>query len=149
MATSNDKFIFCTGVVGRAMGSGKFAAGDIQALTDLAAQAFENTFGSVSAAPTPAPQQPYSPPAAGGGDLPPFQSWAEEQIRMGKKDSPIGKPWGSVTWAEARQLVVDGDPDAVGYLTFLRELQLRGDRYDTANAKIKAKAKAVLASAGK
>lgn len=61
MPSASDKFIFVTGVVGRAMGSGKFTGADIQGLTDLAAQAFENTF--VHASEPPAPQQPYSPPA--------------------------------------------------------------------------------------
>lgn len=51
-----DKFIFTTGIVGRAMGSGKFTGGDIQALTDLAAQAFENTFGKFAEDLPPAAQ---------------------------------------------------------------------------------------------
>ena len=82
-----DKLIFVTGVVGRAMGSGKFTGADIQALSDLAAQAFENTFGSVAAAPAPAPQQPYAPPAGNMVQMPvpalpegkPFDVWRKDK----------------------------------------------------------------------
>lgn len=52
-----DKFIFVTGVVGRAMGSGKFTGADIQALTDLACQAFENSFGKFA---EPAPTHNFT-----------------------------------------------------------------------------------------
>jgi hypothetical protein len=38
---ATDKFIFITGIVGRAMGSGKFSASEILVLTQAAAEAFD------------------------------------------------------------------------------------------------------------
>ena len=153
-----DKTIFVTGVVGRAMGSGKFTGADIQALTDMAAQAFENTFGPVSA---PEPQhqsaQPVqAQPQAAAGKEPgpaegkPFQLWGNDKLKLGKStESPLGKPWSEVTWAEAHQLCTGGSAKAAGYLAFLRDLALKGDKWDASNATIKARAAAVLASVGR
>ena len=45
-ADAKDKFIFVTGVVGRAMGSGKFDAVDIYALTKLALDSYNELFAS-------------------------------------------------------------------------------------------------------
>ena len=41
---AKDKFIFVTGVVGRAMGSGKFEPADILQLTQLACASYEEVF---------------------------------------------------------------------------------------------------------
>jgi len=56
-----DRFIFVTGVVGRAMGSGKFTASEIMVLTVEANAAFERLKNPPRPAPAPLPQTPYEP----------------------------------------------------------------------------------------
>jgi hypothetical protein len=68
------KMIFVTGVVGRAMGSGKFTASEIAVLAQAAAQAFD-----VVTRPPPPPQpepQPEPQPGLPPDDEPPFPEGA-------------------------------------------------------------------------
>jgi hypothetical protein len=80
--SAQDKFIFTTGVVGRAMGSGKFTGADIQALTDLAAQAWENTFGKFA--------EPPEAAFAALGTIPPKPN---ETSQMPALALPEAKDW--------------------------------------------------------
>lgn len=61
MATAQDMQIFITGVVGRAMGSGKFTAADIAELARNAKLAFVDVLGAPES-PAPPPRPPAPPP---------------------------------------------------------------------------------------
>lgn len=130
MPSNSDVLIFVTGVVGRAMGSGKFGVGEIEPLAKNAKDAFVAVFGPVEQpqpyqAPAPRPQA--APPArvgasqhigltardvasqAGmtkGGSIPPtseasFHLWGGRKAYYGsKKWEAWGKPWPEVTWEE-------------------------------------------------
>ena len=174
-----DQFIFVCAVVGRAMGNpandksiealteeavrvfektwGKPEAKPIQPYSA------DSGWPSMANA-TPPPQTtksspsssvpPSQPPAAGKEPGPaegkPFQLWGNDKLKLGKStESPLGKPWSEVTWAEAHQLCTGGSAKAAGYLAFLRDLALKGDKWDASNATIKARAAAVLASVGR
>lgn len=115
-----DQFIFVTGIVGRAMGSGKFEADDILTLTERAHDAFVAVFGKTEAAPVPAqPQQKaaFVPPQLPSVVLPEgkdFGIWKDDKAFYGKKEwDAWGKPWPDVTWAELLQHAKSGDEKAV------------------------------------
>lgn len=67
------KMIFVTGVVGRAMGSGKFIASEIAVLAQAACQAFDLV---TRPSPPPPPQPELPPPEPELGDEPPFPEGA-------------------------------------------------------------------------
>lgn len=145
---AKDKMIYVTGIVGRALGSGKFTGADIQALTDLAAQAFENTFGAVAAAPAPAPQPPFTPPAGNLVQMPvpalpegkPFDVWRKD------KCSHWNQSMRDATWEWL--LETARKPDGLQALATLKEMANSevGDdpKWKKANQRRIERAKAVL-----
>lgn len=166
MATHQDRFIYITGVVGRAMGSGKFGPDDIAVLTEAAYSAFKLTFGepettqipqnpfkaSPSQQSSPAPQRPQSAQSNGEAEPEaegkPFRIWQGDKVSVGKKPGPGGKPWAEVTWAEAYRELRKGSASTRGYLEFIRDkIVPKGDRWDKANAEINARATALLIAA--
>ncbi|HYW90050.1 MAG TPA: hypothetical protein VFB50_19915 [Chloroflexota bacterium] len=60
-ASGQDRHIFVTGVVGRAMGSGKFAASEIGVLTQAAADAYDRLIGAKPVVQQPVEQPPPEP----------------------------------------------------------------------------------------
>jgi len=167
MPTFQDLHIFVTGVVGRAMGSGKFSAEEIHALTNEAYQAFIQTFGDPHAAEErkAIQSEPYGPPAttqivhrhdaptsAGGEPGPaegkPFRLWAGDKIRLGKdRQGPGGKTWGETTWAEAHQHALRGGKATLAYLWFLAGIKDNDPKFAASNAAIRARAASVIAAA--
>jgi len=165
VADEKDRLIFITGIVGRAMGSGKFGPDDIKDLAVAASTAFFETFGDTVVVPilTKAydgpPVKTYAPENMGGDDEPaevdgkPFRMWGGDKIRLGKKDSPIrGKAWGEITWGEAHQLLVRGtageSSKTKGYLKFLSELETKDQKYAKSDETMRQRARSVLDSVG-
>jgi hypothetical protein len=109
MSTSTDKHIFVTGIVGRAMGSGKFDADEILRLTERANDAFDAVFGKIESASATSPN-PYTAPAPSGVMPDPvlpetldFGQWKGDFCYYGKKEwlfEPLNKPFPHVTWEE-------------------------------------------------
>lgn len=147
---NSDKAIFVTGVVGRAMGSGSFKPEEIQNLTDLAAQAWENTFGSF-ADPVPAPQQPYSPPNGPVGTVPmPTPTLPEgKPFNVWRKDKCLhwNKTMRDATWEWLLEQAKR--PDGLQALTALKEMAASdpgdpADKWHKSNVRRIERAKAVL-----
>lgn len=127
MSSSSDRSIFITGVVGRAMGSGKFGWDDIPVITERASQAFEATFGKVEA---PAPQAPQprnvghaqsvaAISSAVLGKSAPFTAWSGEKARYGSgkwKPHRNTKLYPEITWGEWLDMAKDGDEEALKIL---------------------------------
>ena len=144
MASSQDLHIYVTGVVGRAMGSGKFEATAILALTQEAHAAFLAVFGEPEA---PRAYQPPASPtaqargpqpiagdfqaaaraAAQSGTLTPsadpatFNQWADKPCYIGGKDAtkwsaPSGKLWRDVTWRELLDDAIGSSEKAIKLL---------------------------------
>lgn len=127
-----DLQIFVTGVVGRAMGSGKFDAAAIGTLTQAAVETFLHEIApKLAQAPRPAPSasqglpgasQPPRPDWQGGAaalgapvgpESAPFNMWGGEAARFGRKDAVWrGKPQRDVAWYEWVDAAIDGDQDA-------------------------------------
>lgn len=158
--------IYVTGVVGRAMGSGAFKVEEIESLTSKAIEVYLKLLEPLRAPrPTsPAPPAPSrhlpatSPPHPAYGQNPPrpqevsletsFPTWEHERIGLGKKPSPLGKPWGEVTWSEAHSLAASGNADTSRYLSWIAEkYEVKPDRWAEANRKMKRRATSVLAMA--
>ena len=133
-------FIFVTGVVGRAMGSGKYTPGDIPTLTKAAVDAFEESFGTNTGAAMPAqpavPAQTVMPAQVGhsqhisvavdaimakAGDAPPgFDAWKDKKAYYGRKDAMLGdKPMRDATWAELLWHARSGSDPAKQALTVM------------------------------
>ena len=140
------------------MGSGKFTGSDIQALTDLAAQAFENTFGKVEAA--PAPQAPYRAApghigstarevvqqASAPAFTKPFNMWGGDKAYLGKKEwEAFGKPMPEVTWGEWVSAASSGDDKAKSRLEYAAKADPGTDpKWKAKNLERIAKARACL-----
>jgi hypothetical protein len=146
MPTFQDLHIYVTGVVGRAMGSGKFEATSILSLSQEARAAFVAVFGEPEA---PRAYQPPAAPtaqargpqpiagdfqaaaraAAQSGTLTPaadpstFNQWADKPSYIGGKDgtkwsAPSGKLWRDTTWRELLDLAIGGDGKATKLLSW-------------------------------
>lgn len=157
--------IFVTGVVGRSMGSGKFSAQDIDALMEAAYATFIKTFGDPYMAEGRAQQtQPlpsisiteaYAHPnkvqtvsAVGiSAEGKSFRIWQNDSIKFGKKPSPLGKPWGEVTWAEVYDLCAQGNEYAQGYLKYMIDLPTSNPKYASFDETRRSRARAILAAA--
>jgi hypothetical protein len=129
---SKDLLIFVTGIVGRAMGSGKFTPGDISFLVKEARTAFEEEFGVIGFAGASVPEhQPVVQAqvgssqhisvaadkivaAAAGGSVPAgFDSWKDLKCYYGKAEWILeGKPWPQSTWAEVLRAAQKGNSSA-------------------------------------
>lgn len=164
-----DLQIFVTGVVGRAMGSGKFDAAAIGTLTQAAVETFLSDIApKLAQAPRPAPsasqgpprasqppaapQRPPMTPQAAAGAVPPatepFALWSHEAARFGRKDASWnGKPSRDVTWYEWYSGMVDGDEQAKRALDIMANSDpFKGDpKYVAGNVKQKSRALAVKA----
>jgi len=142
MPTPSDLHIFVTGIVGRAMGSGKFGVGEIEPLAKQAKEAFVAVFGPVEQGPAqqPSPQRAYQPAPSrvgaaehigatardvvskagvtSGGSIPPaseasFHIWSGHKCYYGKRDwEAFGKPWPEVTWEELLEHASGSDEKA-------------------------------------
>lgn len=157
MATWQDKFIFVTGVVGRAMGSGTFGSSQIQELTKAACDAFDAQFGAPQApvAAHHAPQQrPAQAPASQAhSDIPmqkgcspeEFGSWSGQKAYYGKKEwEAWGQPWPEVTWGTLLDKACADDQKAVKALTKMAEGVPQPGEWYQANCRKILRARAVL-----
>jgi len=162
--------IFVTGVAGRAMGSGKFAAEDIRQLTLEAHAAFLEVFGdpfaqeerlAIQQEPRANPVEPRpnlqrvkpmetqtttsNEPGPAQGR--PFREWAHEKIKLGKnRPGPGGKPWSEVTWAEAHKHAAGGGKGTLGFLEFLAGIQDKDPKFSASNEATRTRAAAVIAA---
>jgi hypothetical protein len=153
--TEKDLFIFATGVVGRAMGSGKFGYDEIQDLTAAADAAFRKTFGDPEAAAQPIAGVPFSSedigaPPTDTSKFPPldgetFKVWSTNKIGFGKKDTPLGKPQSECTWGEAHMLCARGDKGMRGFLEWLSSKEIDASKpWATKDRVNQARARAIL-----
>lgn len=166
MATHQDCFIFTTGVVGRALGSGKFSPSDVLPLSQAAYDAFCAIFGKPEAptaiqsrsAPTAHPAQSGGPqpigaviPAALGdilAEAKPFAIWKDDKAYYGSdKWGPVnGKPIREVTWGEWLSMAEQGDEKALKSLhTMASSDPQAGTKWEKNNRVKISRAKAVLA----
>lgn len=144
MPSEQDRNIFVTGVVGRAMGSGQFKKEDIQTLTDNAFQAFNNTFGTpgVVEAPATPPTVPFSMPSPSLPEGKPFEMWKKD------KCSHWNATMRDATW-EWLHNTAKG-PSGFQALTALKEMSVNdpgdpGAKWYKANVRRASRAKTVLA----
>lgn len=151
-----DKLIWCTGIVGRAMGSGKFTGADIQALADLAAQAFENTFGKFSEPEPASPplQTPYKAPSGPERTVPmPTAVLPESKDwNLWKKDAcrSFDAAFSQATWEWLLERAKAQDEGAINAIKKMASSD-PGDpagKWFKANARRAARAKAVLLMVG-
>lgn len=179
MPSTQDLFIWTTGVVGRAMGSGQFKPEDIPVLTKWAKDAFyehlgvpdpkaPHTANRPAAAPTAQPAQRGGPQhisapvqqVMGGAqnDIPPtseatfskWGSWGARYFAFGNSDCPnYGKPWKEVTWDEFLQMATQEDPQAMKALQRMATSALEPGKWEKQNRARIANAKCVLGMAAK
>lgn len=172
MATPQDLHIWMTGVVGRAMGSGKFSAEDIDTLADHAQNTFNRIFGEVRVEvkrydPPPQRSIPGAHPigavaqqiVSGGNDVPAsdergfakWGSWGARCFVFGKNAQcpNFGKPWNEVTWEEFLQMATNEDAQALKALNRMANDELKGGQWEKQNRARIANAKCVLGMARK
>lgn len=168
MPSAQDLQIFVTGIVGRAMGSGKFSAEDILKLTQSAYDAFHAIMGkpelppqySAPAAPQPDPYRGAAHAgsiaheviaAVGNGVLPeakPISVWGGDRAYLGWKDKMLdGLPEPEVCWGAWHSHAAEGDARARGILEKAAAADpFKGDpKWHEANKKRISRAKAILA----
>lgn len=158
MPSPQDRQIFVTGVVGRAMGSGKFSKEDILFLTQAAYDAFCTIFGVVEEAPAKLAPQP-APRSVGRaesvasissailGESAPFTAWSGEKARYGsgKWDPVNGKLQPDITWGEWMEWGKDGQEVALRALHTMAQRDLQaGTKWEKSNRIQSSRAQAVL-----
>lgn len=165
MKDTQSFLMFVTGVVGRSMQSGQFAhVTEIATVTEAAVAAWKAYVEpEIPEGHKPAPARsqtpsapPYKPSSGGGGFKRPFDlaanwgKWKEDEIKFGKKESPIsGKSWGQCTWDEMAMLVAKDNGQAVTYLKYMIDkANVNDPQWGQANRKRKEKAEYVLREFG-